>query len=355
MLITADKLTNFIQAIIVKLGSTPEEAERVVEHLVKANLRGHDSHGVGMIPTYVAAAKAGELKPNQEAKLVTDHGTIMQFNGQRGYGQRVAYEAMEQAIERCQQTGLVMMTLSDSHHIGRIGTYGEMAVNAGLGSVHFVNVMEREPMVAPHLGAEARFGTNPVCIALPATNENPPFLLDFATSIVALGKTRVAYEKNEQFDDEVLLDNKGQPTKDPSVMWNQPQGALRPLGLHKGYGLMLAAELLAGVMSGGGTMQPERRRHNGIINNMTTFLFDPAKLSETQFLKSETDAMLSYVKNCPSANADEPVLIPGDPERATLKDRVANGIPLSAGAWELLQQAGRDVGLSEAEIDGFAG
>ena len=350
MLITTEKLTAFTHAILAAAGSTPDEATRVVDHLVQANLKGHDSHGVGMIPTYIAAIESGELKPNQSASLVTDHGAILQFDGQRGYGQRVAYEAMEQAIERCQQTGLVMMTLRDSHHIGRIGTYGEMAVKAGLGSVHFVNVMGTMPMVAPHRGAAARFGTNPICIALPETHENPPFLLDFATSIVALGKTRVAYEKQEQFSDAVLLDHTGQPTTDPAVMWEEPNGALRPLGLHKGYGLMLAAELLAGVLSGGGTLQPEHHRHNGIVNNMTVFLFDPAKLSDTHFLKTESDAMLKYVMNCPRANDDEPVLMPGDPERATMKQRSTDGIPLSDGAWQRLQQAGRDAGLSASEI-----
>ena len=129
---TADNLRRFTSAILTSGGSAASEADLVVDHLVRANLMGHDSHGVGMIPTYIRHLKAGLVVPNTRAKLVKDDGAMLMFDGGRGYGRPVAGEAMEAAITRCRETGVVAMTLANAHHIGRVGAYGELASGAGL-------------------------------------------------------------------------------------------------------------------------------------------------------------------------------------------------------------------------------
>ena len=209
---TADRLRRVTSTIVRAGGSAIEEADLVATHLVAANLAGHDSHGVGMIPTYVRHMHAGLVVPNTKAKVVKDDGPALMFDGLRGYGRSVAEQAMTAAIARCRQTGVVAMTLANAHHIGRVGAYGEMASGSGLVSLHFVNVTDHRAIVAPFRGTDARFVTNPVCIALPGTERQPALLLDMATSAIAMGKVRVARNEGHEVDDGILIDPEGKPT-----------------------------------------------------------------------------------------------------------------------------------------------
>ena len=233
MRIHAKNLGRLIRSILQAAGSDKTEADIVAEHLLRANLTGHDSHGAGMIPTYLQSLENNLLRPNTGVKLERDSGAIMLFDGQRGYGQRVAREAMDQAIERCRDTGLVLMTLRNAHHIGRIGSYGEQSIAARLISLHFVNVTDHPPVVAVHNGADARLLTNPICFAMPGTDNTPDILLDMATSKIALGKVRVAMNSGKQVPEGSLLDPSGNPTTDPGVLFSDQLGALRPFGAHK--------------------------------------------------------------------------------------------------------------------------
>src|SRR5215475_10133098 len=175
---TADALRRLTSAILTSGGSDEAEATLVADHLVQANLAGHDSHGVGMMPTYVRNLKAGLVVPNTRAKVVKDDGPIVMLDGGRGYGRCVGGELMTAAIARCRQTGVAVGTLANAHHVGRVGAYGELAADAGLVSLHFVNVTDHRALVAPFRGTDARFVTNPVCIALPGTDRHRPLLLD---------------------------------------------------------------------------------------------------------------------------------------------------------------------------------
>ena len=355
MLIQAEPLKKLVSAILTKGGSSNEEAQVVADHLVRANLAGHDSHGVGMLPFYIRMLQADLLKPNQKPELFKSDGSILMFDGQRGYGQSVGKMAMEQAIEKCRESGLVLMTLRNTHHLGRIGTYGEQSIAAGMVSLHFVNVTDHPPLVAPFRGSDARFSTNPICLAMPGTEKQPPVLLDMATSRIALGKARVAFNKGETLKDGLVIDHKGQPSNDPGVMAgycfperndNPPLGALTPLGEYKGYGLALFSELLGGMLSGGGTIQLEHPRQNSIINNMFTLVIDPARLVDVSWMQHEVEAIVAHAKASPPVNSDEPVLVAGDPERISKKERLSQGIPIDDATWEQILEGGETLGLT---------
>jgi uncharacterized oxidoreductase len=348
---TAERLRRLTSAILKSGGSAASEADLVADHLVQANLVGHDSHGVGMIPAYVRHLKAGLVVPNTRAKLVKDDGAVLMFDGGRGYGRRVAGEAMVAAITRCRQTGVVALTLANAHHVGRVGAYGELASAAGLVSLHFVNVADHRGLVAPFRGSDARFSTNPVCIALPGTERQPPLLLDMATSAIAMGKVRVARNEKKLVAEGILLDTRGQPTRDPNVMYSEPHGAMRPFGGHKGYALAVVTELLAGALSGGPTIQPGNPRLGGTINNMFAVLVDPARLAGVDWLRREIDGFLEYVKASPPADPNAPVLVPGDPERLARDERSRAGITVDATTWEDILQAAEKVGLPRAEAE----
>src|ERR1700710_2222490 len=188
MIIDHAKLLTFANRIVTVGGSSSAEAAIVAEHLVEANLRGHDSHGVGMLVAYVRDFEAGTLKVNQKPEIVSDTGTISVGDAHAGYGQVVARQAVEWAIEAARKHGVAVNGLRKAHHIGRVGTYGEIAERAGMVALRFVNVAAGPPGVPACGGREARFLTNPLAMPTPATNNNEPILLDFATSRVALGK-----------------------------------------------------------------------------------------------------------------------------------------------------------------------
>jgi uncharacterized oxidoreductase len=353
MIIAADALTRFAQSIIAAAGSEEAEAKEVATHLVEANLKGHDSHGVGVIPGYVRYVHEGHLRPNQHAKLVSEAGPIAVFDGQMGYGQVTAREATEWAIAKAKSIGAGIAALRNTHHVARVGTYGELAAASGLVSIHFVNVMLAPGRVAPFGGMVGRFGTNPVCITFPAPKDSegggkPPVVLDFATSRVAAGKLRVAMNEGKKLPPGYLIDAQGNESTDPAVFY-RANGAMLPFGEHKGSGLALACELMAGVLTGGGAMQAEFPNH-GIKNGMFSIVLDPARFGDTGWMDREMATMISWVKSSPPRPGVDEVLIAGEPERKSREKRLKSGIPVDATTWKELVGAAQAAGVSPAKI-----
>ncbi len=351
MLIKEMPLRGIVAEILRCGGSENVEAELVSRHLVDANLAGHDSHGVGMIPKYIEDLQAGLVKPNVRPSLVKDDGAVMIFDAGRGYGRPVAQQAMAAGIERCREIGVVLLALRRAHHLGRIGAYGEQSIAAGLVSLHFVNVVDHLPLVAPFGGRDACFSTNPICIAVPGTRSSEPILLDMATSRIAFGKVKVAYNAGERVPPGSLIDADGEPTDDPKAMFTEPRGALLPVGEHKGYGLSLMCELLGGVLTGGGTMQPENPRLGGIVNNMLTVIIDPGRLVDQAWLDAELDAVVEFVKASRPGKSGGSVLVAGDPERLMRTQRQRDGIPMNDTTWEEITLAAQKVGMAREQVE----
>ena len=337
--IQAAELRQYVTRIIAMTGSSPEEAAQVADNLVMANLSGHDSHGVGMVPRYVDAVLEGGLSPNTGVKVLLDTGPMLNLDGQRGYGQITGVQAMNMGIERAKQYGVCTVALSRSHHLGRIGHFAEMAVAQGLVSMHFVNVHSR-PVVAPFGGGDGRFGTNPCCIGVPM-GTRPPFVLDFATSRVAQGKMRVAYNKGEQVPPGYLIDEHGHPTTQPGVVVvpqsNGLFGALMTFGEHKGFGMAVACELLGGAVTGNGTWHREADNRRAVLNGMLTVLIDPVKLGTQDSFEQEAQAFSDWVKQSPDAPESDGVRLAGDPERAARIEREQTGIWIDDATWGEIQ------------------
>src|SRR5271169_6028468 len=326
-------------------GSQPDEAQLIADHLIEANLRGHDSHGVGLVPNYLQHLAGGTVVPNRKGRIVREDGSLIVYDGERAWGQIAAREAVMAGIAKARETGVAVVALRNPHHIGRVGTYGEMCAAAGLVSFHFVNVTDARPAVAPWRGTDARFSTNPICIAIPGPDPERPIILDMATSAIAMGKVRVARNKGDQLKSGILIDSDGRPTTDPGVMYRQPRGALRTIGEHKGYALAFICEMLAGALCGSGTMRPERQGAGTATNGMLTIVIDPSRLIDREWLREEIAAMTAYITASPPARPNEPVLIPGDPERRMRAERIANGVPVDDETWRELTVAARGVNV----------
>ena len=317
-------------------GSNEEEATLTANHLVGANLAGHDSHGVSMAGPYVRSLTANELQLNQKLTVVTDTESLLVVDGNRGIGQSMAHQTMQLAIERARKNGVVIVGLKNTHHIGRVGHWAEEAIAAGLASIHFTNVVSRA-LVAPHGGNQSRFGTNPLTIGLPR-RDGPPILLDFATSAVAVGKIRVAYNRKAEAPKGALVDNTGNPTTNPAVMYEEPLGALLTAAGHKGYALAMVCDLLGSALFGGNTPLPSRLRVPGLYNNMLAIVFDPARFGAADHFESEARAFIEYVQSSRRADANAPIEIPGDAERRYRVER-AQHLPIDKGTLKTMDDA----------------
>jgi uncharacterized oxidoreductase len=354
MIIDAKPLTGLLSRIIEAAGAEPERARICAEHLVLANLKGHDSHGVGMAPSYVRWIKASKLFPNARPKVIQDSGAVMVVDGQFGLGAPVARETIEMGIARAKQMGVACVALRNSCHIGRIGTYGEQCADAGLVSIHYVNVVGHPPQVAPYGGREARMVTNPYCCTVPRTN-GEHVVLDFATSFVAIGKLRVAYMEGKSAPPGALVDAEGKPTTDPRTFFRaDDRSLLLPFGLHKGGGMQILCEILGGALAGHWTEQPgSDRAYGAAVNNMLSVIINPDALGGRAAYEAEAEAMLDYIRATPPAEGFDRVRLPGDPERESLAARSAAGIPIDDNTWREIREAGLSVGLDEAAIDAF--
>lgn len=354
IIIPAPKLTEAVEAIVLKGGSNAREAKLVAENLVEANLKGHDSHGVGMIPRYIESLKEGGLQVNQAPKIVLDTGPLVRLDGQAGYGQVIGHDTMNIAIERAKKHGLCAAGLHHAHHIGRIGAWAEMAVAEGLVSMHFVNVVSR-PIVAAWGGGDGRFGTNPICIGVPRKGTDP-IVLDFATSRIAQGKTRVAHNRGKKLEPGTIIDDKGRPTTDPRYTVVPPYGAIMTFGEHKGFGLALIAELLGGALTGGETMRKAYDgKSRGVYNGMLTIVIDPGKLGTSDHFQAEIEAFTGWLTSGPVAEGFDKVRLAGEPEREWKAKRLKDGVPVDATTWSEIVTAADRVGLAKAELSRLAG
>ncbi|MBS0338300.1 MAG: malate/lactate/ureidoglycolate dehydrogenase [Proteobacteria bacterium] len=352
-LIHKDPLTAAIKALVRGFGSDPREVDLVTDNLIQANLTGHDSHGIGMLPKYSEAFVEGGLRPNAHVKTTLDGGAMLRLDGQAGFGQVIGREAMEMGIARAKQFGSCIVALGNSHHLCRIGAWAEMAVAENLISVHFTNVISR-PIVAPFGGGDARFGTNPFTVGIPVPGGDP-ILLDFATSVMAQGKARVAYNKGEQMPPGRLIDNKGMPTTDPKFAVVEPTGAIVTFGEHKGYGMAVVCELLGGALAAGMACHEPATGKKRVLNGMLTIIFDPARLSDGALFAAEMQGFIDWVKASPVQPGFDRVRLAGEPEREWRAKRMAEGIPVDETTWGDLLKAAERLKVNPAEVNRLAG
>nr|WP_047579997.1 malate/lactate/ureidoglycolate dehydrogenase [Methylobacterium sp. ZNC0032] len=342
-----ESLHALVRDMVVKAGWTQAEAKETADHLVLANLSGHDSHGIGMLPLYFQSLADGNLDPQARPETRVDAAPFLIIDGKVALGQPNARNAVDRAVKMAQSGGVAIVNLLDSHHIGRIGHYAEVAAEAGLISFFWVNVAGRPPIVAPYAAKEARFGTNPHAIGIPVPGGDP-LILDFATSRMAHGKARVALNKGEQVPPGYIIDGEGRPTTDPAHVFaspDHPLGALLPFGDHKGAGLSLIAELLSAGLMGAARIDQKPQR-TWVINSLFGIIIDPARLEpDAELRRSRTESYLAFVRAAKPMDPANPVLAPGDKERKVRIERQAAGIPLDDETWSQIVAAARRHGL----------
>ena len=340
----AEPLRARVQRIFRAAGASEREAALIADQLVEANLCGHDSHGVGMVARYLDNARDGTLRLNGALTIALDTGAVLICDAGLGPGQAMGRDALDLGIARAREAGASVVCLRNSHHLGRIGHWAEMCADRGLVSVHFVNVVA-DPVVALHGGARARLGTNPFAAGFPVQGGDP-LIVDFATSRLALGKVRVAWENREELAPGTIVDAEGRPTTAPATMFESPIGALMPFGEHKGGGLALACELLGAAVVGA-PVQSGPATSTAIINSMMSVLLDPARLGTADAYSAQLAAVMRWALS--ENDEGGSVMLPGMPETAARERRSADGIPLNATTVAQLVDAERRLGLAPGE------
>lgn len=343
--IEAAALARLVAAIFAASGSDAVEAEALADHLVEANLVGHESHGVIRVAKYLDWQRRGLVRANQHARIVDERGAVLTIDGDLGYGQIIAKEAMALGIERARRHGIAVIAIRNTGHLGRIGAWPEQVAAAGMVSVHFVNTSGFGILVAPHGGSDRRLSANPIAAGAPMAG-GAPLILDIATSAIAEGKIQVARNKGEALPEGVVLDGLGKPTRDPEAFYAAPAGAIFPFGAHKGSGLSVFCEILAGTLTGGGSSHPDNPSAAALVNNMLSLIFDPAAFAGTAAFAADIGRLAEWVGASPPIEPGGRVMLPGEVERRLRIERAAQGIPLDDETLRQLAAAAQSVGLA---------
>lgn len=344
------ELQAWVHDLALAMGADEEIATELASHLVKANLSGHDSHGVLRLPAYVDQASRGGLVPGAVPTIVREMGGVALMDAHYGFGQYSTLVALNWAMERARTTGIAAVAVRHATHIGRLGEYTERASAAGM--IAIVTIGTAAPGsggVVPFNGAARFLGTNPWSFGVP-TNNPVNMVYDAATSVVAEGKLRVARSKGASLAPGLIVDKDGNPSTDPEDFYND--GALLPVGGetagHKGYGFSMASALIAGlsmvnddaprmpVPSAG----PHTAEQRGALGGVFVIAMDPAAFGDAVEYRRLTSETLAAVKAVPPAPGKDEVLYPGEPEARSRAERTQEGIPIPDTIWQQLTEIG---------------
>ena len=345
MKVPPERLRELVGAVFAAAGCGPAEHQRIAHYLVEANLVGHDSHGVIRVAPYVQWLRAGKVLANRTLRIVFENEALAVVDGGFGFGQTIGEQAMRLGIEKSARHGVAVIALRNSGHLGRIGEWPLMAAEAGRLSLHFVNTTGAGILVAPHGGINRRLSANPIAAGIPIQG-GPPLLLDISACTLAEGKIRVALNQGVSVPANCLIDAAGRPTTDPKVFYADPPGAILSSAGHKGYGLAVLCEILAGALTGGGCSNPVNK--DRVVNGMLSIFLDGSFFQKDAALGAEITRFIDWVKSSATAEPGGEILMPGEIEERTKAQRLHHGITVDATTWAQIGETARAVGVGDA-------
>jgi LDH2 family malate/lactate/ureidoglycolate dehydrogenase len=313
-------------------------AGTTADMMVETDLRGVDSHGISMLPTYDQEFRNGRLNMRPGFRTVRDAPAVALIDADASLGHPVSVYAMNLAVDKCLRTGVAAVSVFNSHHFGAAGCYSKIAADRGV--IGMVTASTRGVTMVPTFGAEPVMGTNPLAFAAPA-RRNPPFQLDMATTTVAAGKVKVHKLNHRPLPSGWVVDGSGRPVTDEAeafrYVFERPEGGISPLGGsrelggHKGYGLAVMVHILGGAL-GGASFSPIRNRTQkpSDPHNIGHFFLaiDPRAFREEGQFEEDLDQVIDVLHGARRADPAQPVLVAGDPEMLTRRERLEAGVPI---------------------------
>jgi len=340
VVVKAPQLRQQVVEILIAVKVTRQDAEITADILVESDLRGVDSHGCGNVVGYATRIQQGTTKAQGDVRVISESPSSALITNDWGLGFAGAHAAMSMAMDKAAETGMGAVTVRDGQHIGMLMYYPLMCVRRDMIGLAMTN---GAPCVRPAGGAQAMLGTNPIAFGAPA-GEEPPFLYDAATSVVAMGKIGIARRLGVPLPPGWAADREGDWIKEPpagrSPNWSlAPVGGDRVRGAHKGYGLSVMVDILCGVLSGGGYSALCREGDNH------TFMLamDISKYRPIDEFKSMMDDMIRALHATPPEPGTEKVLVAGDPEHETYLERSTRGIPLHRSIVDNMRAKAKEV------------
>jgi LDH2 family malate/lactate/ureidoglycolate dehydrogenase len=333
-LLAADPLRDALRARLEELGVVEEACVHVAASLVETSLRGVDSHGIHLFPHYCRAVAAGRIQRAPAIQVVREQPSTATLDADHAFGHHAGSFAIDLALEKTEATGLAAVGVANSTHFGAAGYFAQQAARRGRVGFAFTNA---DALVLAHGGRRPLFGTNPICIALPLAGEEP-LCLDMATSLVSWNKVKNHRAAGLPLGDGWAFDEDARPTNDP-----QDARSLRPIGGYKGFGLGMMIDLFCGLLTDGPvstellamfTAPIEARRR---IGHFFGTLRIGAFTDEERFA-TRLAALVAAIRSEEPAG-EEPVMVPGDPEKRTCREREASGIPVPDEHYQALLEA----------------
>ena len=339
------KLTRFVTAAFEKLGVQPDDAAIAAKALVAADLRGVDTHGVIRFSPnawYVKWLSEGSMTARPKMRLISESATTALIDGDCGMGMVIGHRAMEMAIEKAKSAGVAMVGVRNSRHYGMSAYYGMLALPHDMIGIAMTNASRQ---VVPTFGRAAKYGTNPMCFAVPADKQQP-FVLDMATTTAAAGKLELAARLGKSIPGGWALDENAAQTTDPRMAQKArrllPLGGTRESGSHKGYGLAILVEILCGVLTGTITALSANQDPRGhFFAAVRVDAFRPV----AEF-KRDMDRLIVDLKSTPPAEGQERVYVAGEIEFETAQERAEHGIPLHGSVLKGLRSVSELVGVA---------
>ena len=340
-----EDLRTTTSSIFEKMGVPSEDAAVAADVLVLADLRGVDSHGVSnMLRSYVTGYTNGTINPTPDWKILRERPSTANIDSDLSLGIIMAPKAMDIAIAKAKQTGVGIVTMGRAGHVGMAAYHAMLALPHDMVGICLSGT---PPQVLPTFGAEPRLGTNPIAVAVP-TNEESPFVLDIATSVVAINKFRIAKRLGATIPGGMLADMEGTPIMEaglvPDEFLGLPTGALRELGSHKGYGLACVVEILTTVLGGFGFAARNTRQSPGGFAHYVA-AYDIDAFTNVPEFKQTMDDFLQTLKTTKPAPGHERVLVPGQIEAEATEERISEGIPLHKEVVEWFRGTCAELGI----------
>ena len=341
--VPSEQLRTIGSRLLQAAGASEDEGATVARHLVGANLAGHDSHGIILVPTYIERIRRDHIVPGSRIEVVRETPNTTVVDGHWGFGYVVSEWAMELTISKAKTRGVAAATVFRQSHVGRLADYPIMAANAGLIGLMTADSGRSNKTVVPFGGRLRRLGTNPICMAMPSNLPGPLFI-DMATSAVAGGKINVAVAREASIPEGWIVDKDGAPTTDPSDLADG--GAQLPLGAsegHKGYGLSVMVEILSGILTGlGFGLDPSGRHNDGCF----IAAFDVNAFRPLEEFKREVTEFARYLSDTPPADGFDRVYYPGELEHIRTQQRLSDGVPVEDATWGRLGELSEEYDLS---------
>ena len=350
----AGHLHTFTKSVFAKLGVPDSDAGLAADVLAAADLRGIDSHGVARLHTYFDLLSVGRINPRPTLRVVRETASTATVDGDNGLGLVIGPRANEIAMDKAAEAGSGWVAVCNTNHYGIAGYYPLRALERDLIGWAMTN---SSAGVAPLWGADRMLGTNPIAIAFPGKDE-PPIVLDMATSAVAYGKIEMALRAGRPIPKGWAIDREGRATTDPQAMIDGgallPLGSERELGGHKGYGLGLMVEVLCAALSGANwgpfappfaisQVIPTQSVGKGIGHFFGAMRIDAFR--DPEEFKAQIDHIVRTLRATRPAPGTSGPLIPGDPERLAEKERSRSGVPLLPAVVGDLEDIARRTGI----------